>query len=109
VRTARGISVSDTEKKPSERGKRHIKGEPARLKEVFHVRWSTKGSVGGIKSVAGAGVIVVESKQAGGAGILEVQAGSLRRICDLRHGRFNEPKALIKQTCTGQLVCTILS
>jgi expansin (peptidoglycan-binding protein) len=54
-------------------------------------------------------VIVVESKQAGGAGILEVQAGSLRRICDLRHGRFNEPKALIKQTCTGQLVCTILS
>jgi hypothetical protein len=55
---------------------------------------STKGSVGGIKYVAGAGVNVVESEQAGGTGILEVQTESLQRICDLHHGSFNEPKAL---------------
>jgi hypothetical protein len=39
-------------------------------------------------------VIVVESKQAGGAGIREAQVESLRRICDLRYGRFNKPNAL---------------
>jgi hypothetical protein len=58
------------------------------------VCWSTKGSVRGIKCVAGAGVIVVESKQAREARLLEAQAESLLRICDLRHGRFNKPNAL---------------
>jgi hypothetical protein len=58
------------------------------------VCWSTKGSVRGIKCLAGAGVIVVESKQAREARLLEAQAESLLRICDLRHGRFNKPNAL---------------
>jgi hypothetical protein len=80
--TARGVSVSAREK-PSERGRRHIREEAARLEEDFHDLLS-----------AGAGVNVVESEQAGGTGILEVQTESLQRICDLHHGSFNEPKAL---------------
>jgi hypothetical protein len=49
------------------------------------VCWFTKGSVGGIKCVAGAGVIVVESKQEQEQEIGEAQAESLRRIWDLHH------------------------
>ncbi|KAH0817569.1 hypothetical protein GEV33_005221 [Tenebrio molitor] len=61
-----------------ERGKKHIRGEPARVMEVFTI------------FCRGAGVDVVEEKKVGGASSQEIQAGSLKRIYDFRHGRFSE-------------------
>jgi hypothetical protein len=47
--------------------------------------------------VAGAGVDVVELKQAEGASSQEIQARSQERIYDLHHGRFSEPNAKADQ------------